>query len=232
MFHYIDPLYWMLMGPVLVLSVLASYSVKRAFNKYSKLRSSSGMTGAEVARSILDRNGLGHISVEQHDGFLSDHYDPSKGAVRLSSKVFGSPSVAAIGIAAHETGHAIQHAQKYSPLELRNFMVPMASIGSNMSWIIIMAGFFLNALGLIKIGILLFSAVVIFQLVTLPVEFDASRRAKQMVAQYGIVSGQEGSAVAKVLNAAAMTYVAAAASAVATLLYFLLRSGLLGGRDD
>lgn len=232
MFHYIDPLYWMLMGPVLLLSLLASFSVKRAFNKYSQIRSMSGLTGAQVARSILDQNGLQHITVEQHDGFLSDHYDPTKGAVRLSSKVFGNPSVAAIGIAAHETGHAIQHAQSYSPLKIRNMMVPIASIGSNMSWIIIMVGFFLGALGLVKIGIVLFSAVVVFQLITLPVEFDASRRAKQMIVQYGMVSGQESAGVAKVLNAAAMTYVAAAASAIATLLYFLLRSGLLGSRDD
>ncbi len=232
MFQYIDPLYWMLMAPVLILSLLASFAVKRAFNKYAQVRSMSGLTGAQVARSILDQNGLQHITVEQHDGFLSDHYDPAKGAIRLSSKVYGSPSVAAIGIAAHETGHAIQHAQKYAALQLRNMLVPVASIGSNMSWIVIMAGFFLNALGLIKIGIVLFSAVVVFQLITLPVEFDASRRAKQMIAHYGMVSGQESTAVARVLNAAAMTYVAAAASAIATLLYFLLRSGLLGGRDD
>lgn len=232
MFQYIDPLYWMLMAPVLILSLIASMGVKRAFNKYSQIRSGSGMTGAQIARNILDRNGLRHITVEQHDGFLSDHYDPGKGAVRLSSKVFGSSSVASIGIAAHETGHAIQHAQKYAPLELRNFMVPVASIGSNLSWVIIMAGFFLGALGLIKIGIILFSAVVFFQLITLPVEFDASARAKKMVADYGMVSQQEGIAISKVLNAAAMTYVAAAASSIATLLYFLLRSGLLGGRDD
>jgi Zn-dependent membrane protease YugP len=232
MFQYIDPLYWMLMAPVLLLSLWASFSVKRAFKKYSQLRSMSGMTGAQVARSILDQNGLSHITVEKHDGFLSDHYDPSKGAVRLSTQVYDNPSVASIGIAAHETGHAIQHAQKYAPLELRNLMVPVASIGSNMSWIIIMAGFFLGALGLIKIGIILFSVVVFFQFITLPVEFDASNRAKKLLTQYGMVSGQEGVAVAKVLNAAAMTYVAAAASAIATLLYFLLRSGLLGSRDD
>ncbi len=232
MFHYIDPLYWMLMIPVLILSLMASFAVKKAFNKYSQVRSGSGLTGAQVARAILDRNGLQHISVEQHDGFLSDHYDPMKGAVRLSSKVYSNSSVAAIGIAAHETGHAVQHAQQYAPLQLRNMMVPFASFGSNMSWIIIMAGFFLNMLGLIKVGIILFTVVVAFQLITLPVEFDASKRAKQMIARYGMVSDQEGAAVARVLNAAAMTYVAAAASAIATLLYFLLRSGLLGGSDD
>lgn len=231
MFYGIDPLYWMMMIPVLILSGIASMSVKRAFNKYSKVANRSGMTGAQVAEAILRRNGLDHVQVLESRGFLSDHYDPTKKVVKLSSKVFGSTSVAAIGVAAHETGHAIQHAKHYSPLMFRNMMVPVASIGSNLSWVIIFAGFIMNAMGMVKIGIVLFSVVVLFQIVTLPVEFNASSRAKVMLREYGIVSAQDMRGVGSVLNAAAMTYVAAAASAIMTLLYFLIRAGILGGDD-
>jgi Zn-dependent membrane protease YugP len=227
----IDPLYWLMMLPVLILSGLASMRVKNAFNKYSKIGSQSRMTGAEVAQEILRRNGLSHVGVSEARGFLTDHYDPGKKVVKLSPNVYNSNSVAAVGIAAHETGHAIQHAAAYGPLTLRNTMVPVASIGSNFSWIIIIAGFFLNMLGLVKIGILLFSVVVVFQLITLPVEFNASSRAKRMLQEYGLVSPNDVQGVNKVLSAAAMTYVAAAASAIMTLLYFLIRSGLLGGDD-
>ncbi len=232
MFYGIDPLYWILMAPVLVLSLFASLRVKSAFKKYSNIKNRSGLTGADVAREILRRNGLSHVEVRKADGFLSDHYDPAKQIVKLSPDVYDSPSVAAVGIAAHETGHAVQHALNYSPLALRNMMVPLASIGSNFAWIIIIAGFFLSMMGLVKIGIILFSAVVVFQLITLPVEFNASARAKQMLQDYNIVSSGDMKGVGSVLNAAAMTYVAAAASAIVTLLYFLIRSGLLGGGDD
>ena len=232
MLYGIDPLYWLMMAPVLILSAFASFRVKSAFKKYSAIPNRSGKTGADVAREILSRNGLSHVDVRKADGFLSDHYDPTKEVVKLSSDVYDSPSVAAVGIAAHETGHAVQHARNYSPLALRNMMVPVASIGSNFAWIIIIAGMFLSMMGLVKIGIVLFSAVVIFQIITLPVEFNASARAKQMLQEYNIVSSDDMRGVAAVLNAAAMTYVAAAASAVMTLLYFLIRSGLLGGSDD
>lgn len=228
----IDPLYWMMMAPVLLLSAFSSFKVKSAFNRFSRVANSSGYTGAEVAQKILSRNGLHHVQVTETRGFLSDHYDPRKQVVRLSPDVYSSRSVAAIGIAAHETGHAVQHAKKYAPLVLRNTMVPVASIGSNFAWIIILAGFFMNALGMIKIGIILFSAVVLFQIITLPVEFNASNRAKKMLIEYALVPSADIYGVRKVLNAAAMTYVAAAASAIMTLLYFLLRSGLLGGGDD
>ncbi len=228
----IDPLYWIMMIPVLLLSLFTSIKVKSTFNKYSRIATASGLTGAEVAMQILRRNGLSGVSVTETSGFLSDHYDPSKKVVRLSPNVYRSNSIAAIGVAAHETGHAIQHAKAYSPLVLRNTMVPIASIGSNMSWIVIIAGFLLGMMGLVKIGIILFSAVVFFQLVTLPVEFNASSRAKQMLASYGLVSQTELAGVNRVLSAAAMTYVAAAASSIMTLLYFLVRAGLLGGRDD
>jgi hypothetical protein len=228
----IDPLYWVLMLPVMLLSLVASLRVKSAFKKYSQVRAAFGLTGAQVARRILDRNGLGDVEVVETHGFLSDHYDPIKKVVRLSPEVFRTPSLAAVGIAAHETGHAVQHSKSYAPLMLRNMMVPVASIGSNLSWVIIMIGFFVGALGLVKIGILLFSAVVVFQLLTLPVEFNASTRAKEMLAGYGLVSTGEMTGVNRVLSAAAMTYVAAAASAIVTLFYFLLRAGLIGGRDE
>lgn len=228
----IDPLYWIMMAPVLLLSLWASIRVKSTFNKYSRVATASGLTGAEVAMQILRRNGLTNVSVTETSGFLSDHYDPTKRVVRLSPNVFRSNSIAAVGVAAHETGHAVQHAKAYSPLVLRNTMVPIASIGSNMAWIVIIAGFILGAMGLVKVGIVLFSAVVIFQLVTLPVEFNASSRAKEMLASYGLVSRTELAGVNSVLSAAAMTYVAAAASSIVTLLYFLLRAGILGGSDD
>jgi hypothetical protein len=171
------------------------------------------------------------VEVKEGRGFLSDHNDPTKKVVKLSHDVYGSNSIAAIGVAAHETGHAVQHARAYSPLMLRNMMVPVASIGSNFAWIVIFLGFIMNALGLVKIGIILFSAVVLFQIITLPVEFNASARAKKMLQEYGIVSSGDMQGVSAVLNAAAMTYVAAAASAIMTLLYFLIRSGILGGDE-
>jgi len=232
MFYGIDPLYWMMMIPVLILSGIATFRVRSTFKKYSKIASRSGYSGAKVAEEILRRNGLSGVSVVETHGFLSDHYDPSKKVVRLSPDVFRNNSISAIGVAAHETGHAIQHAKGYSPLIWRNMMVPVASIGSNFAWIIIIAGFIFGALGLVKIGIVLFSAVVIFQIITLPVEFNASTRAKEMLASYGILEKNELAGVDRVLSAAAMTYVAAAASAVMTLLYFLIRAGLIGGRDE
>jgi Zn-dependent membrane protease YugP len=232
MFLGIDPLYWMMMLPVLLLSLYASMRVKSAFNKYSKTATRSGLTGAEIARQILRVNSLSNVEVVETRGFLSDHYDPRKKVVRLSSEVYNSNSIASIGVAAHETGHAIQHAKAYRPLMLRNAMAPTASIGSNLAWIIIVGGLVLGMLGLVKFGIALFSIVVVFQLITLHVEFNASKRAKEILQAQGIVSSNELAGVNSVLSAAAMTYVAAAASAVMTLLYFLIRSGLLGGRDE
>lgn len=228
----IDPLYWMMMAPVLLLSLFATIKVKSTFSKYSKIASSSGMQASEVAMQILSRNGISNVTVTETGGFLSDHYDPIKKVVRLSPDVFRSNSIAAIGVAAHETGHAIQHAKFYTPLILRNTIVPVAQFGSSFAWIAIILGFILGFMGLVKFGILLFSGVVFFQLVTLPVEFNASSRAKEMLASYGLLSQTELVGVRKVLSAAAMTYVAAAASSIMTLLYFLIRAGFLGGRDD
>jgi Zn-dependent membrane protease YugP len=232
MFLGIDPLYWIMMAPVLILSLIASVRVKTAYNKYSRVASHSGLSGAQVAELILRRSGLGHVPVVETTGFLSDHYDPRKKVVRLSPEVFRNNSISAIGIAAHETGHAVQHAKQYTPLVLRNMIAPTASIGSNLSWIIIFAGFIIGSLGLVKLGILLFSLVVVFQLITLPVEFNASARAKEVLLSYNVLSSNELQGVRRVLSAAALTYVAAAASSIVTLLYFLLRAGLLGGGDD
>ena len=222
MFYGLDPLYFIMMIPVLLLSAYTSYKVKSSFKKYSKIMSKSGMTGAEVAREILRRNGLSRVAVMEAKGFLSDHYDPGKKVVRLSADVYNSSSISAIGVAAHETGHAIQDAKSYSPLVLRNMMVPIASIGSNFAWIIIIAGFFLSFTGLVKIGIILFTVVVAFQIITLPVEFNASSRAKLILAETGIIDKGELKGVEKVLSAAAMTYVAAAAMAVLSLIRLLV----------
>ncbi len=228
----LDPLYWLMMSPVLALSLYSSFKVKSTFKKFSQKYTSGGKTGAQVAREILDINGLSYVDVVETGGFLSDHYDPAKKTVRLSPDVYRGTSISSLGVAAHETGHAIQHREAYQPLMLRNMMVPMASFGSNMSWIIIIAGFVMGAAGLIKVGIVLFSVVVFFQLITLPVEFNASSRAKSILASRGLVTAAELRGINSVLGAAAMTYVAAAASAIVTLLYYLIRSGLLGGSDD
>nr|HPI23648.1 zinc metallopeptidase [Spirochaetota bacterium] len=165
-------------------------------------------------------------------GFLSDHYDPGRRVIRLSTDVFHGSSISSIGVAAHETGHALQHAHRYGPLVLRNTMAPVAQISSWASWAIIVGGFILNWLDLVKIGIVVFSVVVAFQVITLPVEFNASTRAKEALASYGIVGRNELAGVDRVLSAAAMTYVAAAASAIVTLIYYLLRAGILGRKDD
>lgn len=227
----IDPLYWIITAPFLLLSMFASMKVKSAFSKYSKYGISKGATGAQVAEFILKQNNIHDVTVEMASGFLSDHYDPAAKKVRLSKNVYSSSSIAAVGVAAHETGHVIQHKQKYSLMSLRNLLVPTASFGSKFSYIVIFFGFILGSMNMIKAGIVLFIAVVAFQVITLPVELDASRRAKKMLLSYGIVNNQESAGVSSVLNAAAMTYVAAAASSIATLLYFLLRAGILGGDD-
>ncbi len=231
MIYGLDPLYWIMMIPVVILSGYASMKVKSTFNKYSQKHVASGLSGAEVARKILDRQGLSNINVEQTQGFLSDHYDPSAKVLRLSPGVYSGRNIAALGVAAHEAGHAIQDLKNYVPLKLRSAMVPLASIGSNFSWIAIMAGFFLRFMGLVKIGIILFCIIVVFQIVTLPVEFDASSRAKVILRDMAFINGEEAKGVSKVLNAAALTYVAAALSSIMTLLYFLIRSGILGGGD-
>lgn len=236
---YFDPMYMMIMLVTLAFSGLATARVKGAFKKYSKVNSASGKTGAQVAEEILRNNNITDVRVEpvaksgfslfgSGDGMLTDHYDPTKKVIRLSPQVFGSTSVAAQAIAAHEVGHAIQHARAYAPLKIRNALVPVAGIGSNFSYMLIFLGIFINAFILVKLGIVLFTAAVLFQIITLPVEFDASNRAKKLLVQYAIISQPDREGVSAVLNAAAWTYVAAAAAAVMNLVYLLFRSGLLG----
>lgn len=227
-----DPVYMLILLVAGGLSLLANLKVKSAFKRWKRVPTASGLTGAEVAREILRQSGVYDVQVERVGGFLSDHYDPSKKMLRLSPEVFDGSSVAAAGIAAHEVGHALQHAKGYWPLQMRTVLAPAAAAGSNLSTIAIMAGFFTGMLGLVKLGVALFALMVIFVVITLPVEFDASNRAKRLLPEMGLTQGNEGVGVAAVLNAAAMTYVAAAFAAVMQLFYWLWRAGLLGGRDD
>lgn len=227
-----DPVYFVFIIPALVLSLWASFQVKRNFSKYSKVPAASGLTGAQAAQRLLDGAGLGNVAVKPARGLLTDHYNPIDRSLNLSEGVYGSRSVAAIGVACHEAGHAIQHATGYKALSLRSALVPTAKIGSSLGYIVMLAGLFLASSNTVLVGAVLFSAVLLFQIVTLPVEFDASNRAKALVTEYGIVTNHERQGMDKVLNAAALTYVAAAVSTLMTLLYFLLRAGLLGGSRD
>lgn len=234
---WFDPLFLILSLPALILGLWAQMKVRSAFQKYSKVRAWSGMTGSEAARRILDSNGLMNVRVEQTQGLLSDHYDPRGKVLRLSPNVFQSNSVASVGIAAHEAGHALQDKQGYSALKFRSAMVPTVQLGSWLGPIVFIAGFMLmqfyeSSLGITIawLGVFLFAATALFSIITLPVEFDASKRAKALLVQQGIVSSQEIKGVNSVLDAAALTYVAGAIQAVSTLLYYVLL--LTGSRRD
>lgn len=221
-------LYLLFSLPALLLGFWAQFKVQSAFNTYSRKRNASGMTGAEVARRILNMNGLTNVQVEAVNGFLSDHYDPVARVLRLSPEVYHSNSIAAAGIAAHEAGHAIQHHEGYFPLQIRSAIVPAVQIGSWLGPIIFMLGFLFMGNTVAWIGLVLFAATAVFALITLPVEFDASRRAKSVLADGGLVYYGEMEGVNKVLDAAALTYVAAAVQAISTVLYYLF---LLSGRQ-
>ncbi len=232
-----DPLYLLLMVPALLLSIWASFKTKSAFKKYSKVRVLSGQTGAQAAKTMLERAGIDDVKIVATRGTLSDHYNPGNKTLALSEPVFGQASIAAIGVACHEAGHALQHAKGYGPLHLRSLLVPTANIGSKLGYFVMLGGLMLlfmsdggSGANVVLLGAILFSAFRVFQLVTLPVEFDASARAKKLAVEHGIVLPQERQGMDKVLNAAALTYVAAAISTLMTLLYFLIRAGLLGGR--
>ncbi len=225
---FIDPMYFIIVGPGMLLALWASYKVKSTFKRYQKVGLANHMSGAQVARELLARAGIDNVQVERHQGFLSDHYHPIKKVVRLSPAVYDGQSVASVGVAAHEVGHAIQHAEGYKPMALRQALVGPANGGSSFSFILIMIGFFMQATALIWAGILLFSAVVLFQLVTLPVEVNASSRAKARLISTGIISQDESVHVGKVLNAAAMTYLAALITSILQLIYFVT----LASRDD
>ncbi|MFA7172046.1 MAG: zinc metallopeptidase [Kiritimatiellia bacterium] len=230
--YFFDPVYLIMMLPAIILAGVASWLVKSTFNKYSKVAAYSGMDGAQAAERMMQRNGIYDVRIEQTNGFLSDHYDPTKKVLRLSPGVYNSNSLAAIGIACHEAGHALQHANSYAPLVLRTTLVPVTNISSSLSFYVLLAGMLFRLPGLMYIGCAMFAVAFIFSLVTLPVEWDASVRAKQYIVSSGIVSpGQEADS-GKVLNAAFLTYVAAAVSSLLTLLYYLMRTGILGSRRD
>jgi uncharacterized protein len=227
---WFDPVYLVFLAPGMLLALWAQWRVKSAYSAASQIPALSGYSGAQAADALLHSAGVNGVAIEPVEGFMSDHYVPGEHVLRLSPDVFAGRSLAALGIAAHEAGHALQDAGRYPPLVLRNAIVPLANIGSNVSWIIIMLGFMLASLQLITVGILAFSLTVVFQLVNLPVEFDASRRARIALVDSGLITADEDRTVAKVLSAAALTYVAATLTSVLTLLYFLFRSGLLGDR--
>ena len=215
-----------------VLSLIASARVNSTFNKYQRVRSASGMTGAEAAERILHQNGIYDVAVEHVRGNLTDHYDPKNKVLRLSDATYSSNSVAAVGVAAHECGHALQHNAGYLPLRIRSAIVPAANIGSKLGIPIILLGVLLSGnYFLIQLGIWVFSLAVLFQIVTLPVEFNASNRAMAMMERYGILSGEELRTTKKVLSAAAMTYVAAAASSILQLLRLVILFGGNRRRD-
>lgn len=223
-YYYWDPTYILVVIGA-VICMIASARVKGTFNKYSQLRSMSGMNGAQVAQRMLQAAGIYDVQVRHVSGSLTDHYDPRTKTVNLSDPVYNATSVAALGVAAHECGHAIQHAKSYAPLSIRSALVPIANFGSMLAWPVILIGLFFNTRSsglIIDIGILLFSAAVLFQLVTLPVEFDASRRALVMLRTQGILSDDELKYTRKVLKSAALTYVASAAAAILQLLRIIL----------
>ncbi|MBE6878776.1 MAG: zinc metallopeptidase [Ruminococcaceae bacterium] len=221
----IDIYYLILVIPAVIFSMWAQAKVNSTFNKYSRVRTYSGMTGYEAARRILSANGLYNVTVERVSGNLTDHYDPKANVIRLSDSVFNTNSVAAVGVAAHEAGHAVQYATHYAPIKLRTAIIPVTNIGSTLSIPLVLIGFFVGLQPLINIGLLLFATVAVFQLVTLPVEFNASRRAVNALEMGGTMADDEMKAVKKVLSAAAMTYVAALAVSVANLLRLVIRFG-------
>lgn len=231
-YYYWDPTYILVVIGA-VICMIASARVKGTFNKYSQLRSMSGMNGAQVAQRVLQAAGIYDVQVRHVSGSLTDHYDPRTKTVNLSDPVYNATSVAALGVAAHECGHAIQHAKSYAPLSIRSALVPIANFGSMLAWPVILIGLLFNTRSsglIIDIGILLFSAAVLFQLVTLPVEFDASRRALVMLRTQGILADDELKYTRRVLKSAALTYVASAAAAILQLLRIILITN--GSRRD
>ena len=231
-YYGFDWTYLVIVLPCLILSMLASSSVNSTFNKYAKVNSIRRLTGAEAAQRVLSANGVRGVRIERVSGNLTDHFDPKTNVIRLSDSVYGSTSVAAIGVAAHEAGHAVQYAQNYGPIKVRAAIIPVTNIGSKLAMPLILAGILLSFLGglsntLVYLGILAFSLSIVFQLVTLPVEFNASRRAMEAIETAGLLTHEEQQGARKTLKAAAMTYVAATAVAVAQVVRLLV---LFGGR--
>lgn len=228
-YYGIDYTYLVLVVPALIISLFAQYRVKSTFSRYSQERCVSGLTGAETARRILELNGIYDIRIEHISGDLTDHYSPNEKVIRLSDSVYNVQSIAAVGVAAHECGHAVQYAVGYAPIKVRNAIIPVTNIGSTLSFPILLIGLILNFQALVLVGIALFSIVTLFQLLTLPVEFDASRRALKTIDERGMLTPEEYTGAKKVLSAAAMTYVAALLTSLAQLLRLML---LYGRRRD
>lgn len=224
---YIDYWYLVLVIPAMIIALIAQASVSSNFKKYSGVRVRSGMTGAQAAQQILSRSGVIGVKIERVSGNLTDHYDPKSYTIRLSESVYDSSSIAAVGVAAHEAGHAVQYAEEYAPVKLRNAIIPVSRIGSQLSWPLLLLGLLFSYEPLFIAGIICFSAATLFQLVTLPAEFNASSRAISGLQQFGVVAEDEISGTKKVLRAAAMTYVAALIVSVAQLLRLVL---MFGGR--
>jgi len=230
MYHY-DPVYLLYVFlPVMALTLVVQLILKGTYAKYSRIQSQRGLTGAEAARRILDLGGVRGVEVHEVSGFLTDHYDPRHRVLRLSPQNFAGRSIAALGVAAHEVGHALQHAQAYKPMVIRNLAVPAANIGSSLGYIALFIGMLMQFRALALVGFVLLCGILVFQLINLPVEFDASRRALQLLPQSGILTAQENRGAQKVLGAAALTYVAAMIAILWELLYYAMRLGLLGGR--
>ena len=224
-FYYFDRYYWILIVPAMIFAMWAQMRVSSTFNRYSKVGSARGLSAAQVCRQILDENGLFAVRVERVAGNLTDHYDPRSNVIRLSDSVYHSTSVAAIGVAAHEAGHAVQYSVGYVPIKIRNSIIPVSKLGSTLSMPILLVGLLFNSGVLVEIGILLFSTMALFQLVTLPVEFNASGRALRTLGDYHILDDEETQMAGKVLKAAALTYVAALLSSAAQLLRLILLYG-------
>src|SRR3954467_13766571 len=225
-----DPTYLLFMLPALALSLWASWRTHAAFKKYSRVRTLRGLTGAQAAQEMLRRAGIPDVQVVPTRGFLSDHYNPANKTLALSEATYASNSVAAVGVACHEAGHALPRARGYKARGVRSALVPTANIGSSAGYFVMFGGLLIHSPNMIYLGAMLFSAVLLFQLVTLPVEFDATARAKRVAVETGIILPQEREGMDRVLNAAAMTYVAAVVSTLMTLLYYLLRASAMSRR--
>ena len=230
MFYYFDPLYFMFALPGLILALYAQAKVKSNYSKYSKIINSSGYTGADVAQLILRNNGITNVQIRRISGNLTDNFNPKDNCIYLSDGVFGSNTIAAVGIAAHEAGHAVQHAQSYAPVKMRSALVPICNFGAGVSPFLILLGYFLQMEVLLFLALGVFLLSVLFQLVTLPVEFDASSRALDAIKQSGVLNPQEQKGAKKVLSAAALTYVAALLQSLLIFLYYFVR--FTGNRRD
>ena len=229
-FYYYDPYYWMLLVPAMLIALLAQLNVSSTFNRYSRVAGRRGVTGAQAAEEVPRAHGVYNVRIERVSGRLSDHYDPRSNVIRLSDGVYGSTSIAALGVAAHEAGHAVQYAVGYGPIRLRTAIIPVCNIGSQLSIVLILLGLVLYFPALFGIGVLLFALAVVGQVVTLPVEFDASRRAIQSLSGTGLLDREELRGARKVLTAAALTYVAALLVSLAQLLRYVL--AFAGRRRD